>query len=239
MKKIFAILLIFQCVLISAQGQTYENSPKEAKAVNRIGVQAGFNMAKNIYVADGATSFNDEMKFLPAFNVGFYTEKGKHDYFTTQFGLFYQRKGTSSTNSEYHAILDYIQVPLMLNVRMPIAGPVFMKLGLGTYAAYAFNGKIKDGDETIMDLFSFPKDKPEENKMLKPYDFGISFSGQIEYILPDKRTIEFSVKYDLGVTKISNNYSLIPELEPFDMGIKNNVLSFNLVYSFDLNKPLE
>lgn len=237
MRKLLTFLMLFVSISTFSFSQTQTPTTTLAtKVVKRIGLQAGFSMAKNVYFADGATEFNDEMSNLPAFNVGFYTEQGKSQYFTTQFGLFYQKKGTKGDGG-YSLSLDYIQVPLTWNIRMPIAGPVFMKLGIGPYAAYAFNGKMKvDQEGTVMDLFSLPQKNANENKMLSPFDFGIVFGGQVEYVLPDKRTIELSFKYDMGVSKISNDFVIVDGAEPSNLGIKNRVLSFNLVYSFNLSK---
>jgi hypothetical protein len=86
-----------------------------------------------------------------------------------------------------------------------------------------------------MDIFSMPKKEAIENKDLNPLDFGVSFGGQIEYILPDKRSIELAVKYDVGVWKASNE-TVDEDFGTYNPGLKNRVLSINLVYSFNLSK---
>jgi hypothetical protein len=229
MKKNLLVLTLLIGVFSLSFGQT-----DGKKAINRIGVQGGYSMAtfEMIDFDDEEMGFAPSSTVFPAFNAGFFSESGSSPYFTTSIGLYYQKKGYKYED-EIHS-LDYIHVPLMLNARLPIAGPVFLKVGLGPYASYAFNGKIKSDDYSSNDIFSFPKKRVEENKFYNPFDLGVSFGGQLEFVLPDSRTIELAIKYDVGIWKISNDLDAGLG-ETMNFGIKNRVLSFNLVYSFNLS----
>lgn len=233
MRNLFTVLSFLVSFSILGMGQSQGTQPEVVRAVKRIGFQAGYSMAKNVFFADGQAETNQGASFLPAFNAGFFTEQGKSEYFTTQIGLYYQKKGGKLEDGNIH--LHYIHVPMMMSIRMPIAGPVYMKAGLGPYASYAFMGKMETPIGDFMDIFSFPTKVASDNKPFNPFDFGVSFGGQVEYVLPDKRSIEIAVKYDVGIWKASNT-----QLDEFDEEynpvIKNRVLSINLVYTFNLNK---
>jgi hypothetical protein len=234
----FAIVaagLIFSFSTVSAQ-ESENITP--SKGISRVGIQAGYNHANQLYYADGLDFLNDHLKPLSGFNAGIFTENGSSDYFTTMIGIFYSSKGSSEKGGSGVWRGHYLQVPLMFNFRMPIYGPVFMKVGLGPYIAYAFAGKEKSEGSTSRDIFGFPASEERnkyKNKPYTPLDYGLMFGGQVEYVLPDKRTIEIGVRYGLGIQSISNPHGT-PELFFEDFGLKNNVLSVNLIYSFDVSK---
>jgi len=215
------------------------------KVINRIGLKSSFNLASAKFVNDDIPEnqfINDEMKAVPRASVMFLWENGHSEYFVTQVGLGYTGKGYKALSGTL--TMHYIEVPIIWNFRLPIAGPVYIMGGFGPYFSFAFNGKEKRTDFatgeqiTLNDILEYTPGKDAvNNKAYNPFDAGLIFGGTVEVQLPEGKIIEVGAHYQVGVQKISNKWSMGGDPEVFDNpGIKNSILSISVSFLFDLNK---
>jgi hypothetical protein len=238
MKKLPTIKLLVAVVLIIICSTSFTQ-------YKRIGIIAGMN------ISDIRISYQNDLTrdFKPSnvygASAGFLFQSSKNNYFVTNFGLIYSGKGTIMTyvGEKSELRLHYIQMPLIFNFRIPIAGPVYIKGGFGPYASYSFLGKEKyDGLENE-DIFSMARkykggmldvDKDEVLKPYNPFDLGLIFGGDVEINLPKGTSLDVRFNYELGVWKISNEIMI--DETPINFGYKNNNMSITVAYLFDVTK---
>ncbi len=235
MKKVLFVLILLSCVtVISAQEQT----PK--KAVSRFGVKTSLNLSGVRYLSsDFQQLVGSDLERLPNGAFGIYGESGS-DYFVTQIGLQYFGKGFSTgdnSTTRFHAV----QVPLMLNFRLPIVHGLGVQMGLGGYGGISFLARENADDIINEDILSFKRNIENNNdsdvKMYNPWDFGLSFGGCVEYEYMDGKIVELGFQYDLGLWEVSNEYAYIDGADPFNPGMKNDAFVISLAFLFDKTKP--
>jgi hypothetical protein len=221
------------------QPVVYTNvKPEVLKKIRRIGFMTGYSSSKILLVEDAFQEFNSGFTSLPGFHAGFFTEVGNHDYFTTTFGLTYGRKGSRGEDG-YELKLDYIRIPLVFNMRVPITKDIAVLGGMGAYGSIAFFGKETSDGFTSINILSADFLDLFENDRVRPYspfDFGLNFGGKVEYILPNHSIVNLGVNYDFGIARISNSYDHFEIGSPFNLGIKNRTLNITAAYMFNLNK---
>lgn len=214
------------------------NDPKTDKKIRRIGLMTGYSSSKIVLVEDAFQEFNSGFSSLPGFHAGFFIETGGHAYFTTTFGLGYSRKGSRGEDG-YELKLYYIRVPLIFNVRVPITKEIAVLGGMGAYGAIAFFGKETSEDFTSINILSADFLDLFENDRVRPYspfDFGLTFGGKVEYILPNNAIANIGASYDFGIARISNKYDHFEINAPFNLGVKNRTFNLTIAYMFDLTK---
>lgn len=216
------------------------------KVISRIGLKTSLNFASAQFANDNLAEnqlLNDGMKSVTRASAMFLWENGHSEYFVTQIGLGYTSKGYSTLNNTL--TMHYIELPIIWNFRLPIAGPVNIMGGFGPYFSFAFSGKQKiagmDGEVTLNDILEYtPGKSANENKMYNPFDGGLIFGGTVEINLPEGKILEVGAHYQVGVQKISNKweqeYAGVGDASYENPGVKNRTFSISLSFLFDLNK---
>lgn len=235
MKKVFFVLILLSCVtVISAQEQT----PK--KTVSRFGVKTSLNLSGVRYLnSDFQQLVGSDLERLPNGAFGIYGESGS-DYFVTQIGLQYFGKGFAMSEN-YLTRFHAVQVPLMLNFRLPIIHGLGIQMGFGGYGSISFLARENNDGIINEDILSFkrePDNSSDNNvKMYNPWDFGLSFGGCVEYEYMDGKIVELGFQYDLGLWEVTNDYAFIEGADPFNPGMKNDAFVISLAFLFDKTKP--
>ncbi len=206
----------------------------------RIGLKAGANLT-NVRVTDGEfAQLIDQSVFdqVVGANVGFLNQFSGNNVFVTDVGFFYSLKGCK--DDSFKLRMNYIQIPLVFKIRLPIAGPVALQGGFGPYVSYCFLGRETVGnvtDENILSWRSKNKDSffESELKPYNPWDAGMIFDFDIEVGLPNDKTLLIGFNYEMGILKISNEWEIIPE-QYANPALKNQAFTFNISYLFNLRK---
>jgi len=179
------------------------------------GLKAGMNIA-NFHGDVVGGLFESKMGFCAG---GFITFKVAN-IVAIQPEVLYTQKG-SKWEAEFiwgtwNINLNYLEIPVLLKVIMPIQGMIKPHLFVGPY--FAFNltakGKIEDNGQS---------DEDDIDEFVKDTDFGAVFGGGIDFGLPAGKIV-FDARYSLGLTAIYE--------EVFGFDVKNNVFSFMLGYAF-------
>jgi hypothetical protein len=235
------ILLLLFFITLPMQGQAPATSSRGIKQVSRIGLQLGVNLPKQVFTTITDENIYPDFDSPARFTAGFYSESGAFEYFVTQFGVFYSSAGYKI--DDHILRLDYLQVPVVMNFRTPITGPVFLQAGMGPYFGFAFNGVMKTGSLIERDILSIPGDNLEENKPYGYFDGGLIFGGSVEWVLPTSQILKLGVSYNLGIIKVSNKHIFMMddgdggfEAVELNTGAKNRIFSIHLSYLLDLKR---
>lgn len=239
MKKITITLSLLLMILIPSQLDAQ---------YKRIGVRAGINIANQRIANQTELTRGISPSSIIGGTGGFLFQSSKNNYFVTNFGLLYSGKGAVIEEStlKFH----YIQMPLVFNFRIPIAGPVYFKAGFGPYLGYSFIGSESSGGLKNEDIFSLKRkingglmsvDDPSEIKPFNPIDLGVMFGGDVEINLPNNTSLDVRFDYEIGVWSTSNDMLLVPDDEDsvFNMQLKNNTMRITVAYMFDVTKQTE
>lgn len=235
MRKII-VLNAFIFLLAQTFAQPSSGSGFKTKQIQRIGIQMGINLPKQVFTTINNPDLLPDFSNPARFSAGFYSESGVSEYFVTQVGVFYSGAGYKINNDILR--LDYLKVPVIMNFRTPIVGPVYLQVGMGPYFGFAFNGVFKSDDIIERDILSFPGGDVQENKPYSYFDGGLIFGGSAEWVLPNSQIIKLGVSYHLGIIKVSNKHMVSDGGDPVEVnnGAKNRILSINVCYLLNLRK---
>ena len=176
------------------------------------GLKAGMNIA-NVHGDDViGPYYESKMGFCAG---GFITFKVAN-IIAIQPEILYTQKGTKweeefvgeTWKITYN--FNYLEIPVLLKVIMPIQGMIKPHLFVGPYFAYNLTAKVK----TRYNGLDF-------DEVIKDSDFGAVFGGGIDFGLPAGKIV-FDARYSLGLTTIDEE----------GPDVKNNVFSFMLGYAF-------
>lgn len=183
------------------------------------GLKAGMNIA-NLHGDDvEGLGFESKMGFCAG---GFITFKVAN-IVAIQPEVLYTQKGNKweeEFNGETWKVtfnLNYLEIPVLLKVIMPIQGMIKPHLFAGPYFAYNLTAKVKEE-------YNGQSDEEDIDEYFKDTDFGTVFGGGIDFGLPVGKIV-FDARYSLGLTSID---------EPDDgtADVKNDAFSFMLGYAF-------
>ena len=181
------------------------------------GLKAGMNIA-NLHGDDViGPYYESKMGFCAG---GFITFKVAN-IVAIQPEVLYTQKGTKQEEEfmgeTWKATfnLNYLEIPVLLKVIMPVQGMIKPHLFVGPYFAYNLTAKLKMEYNGSFDEIDF-------DEYVKNTDFGAVFGGGIDFGLPAGKIV-FDARYSLGLTTIDE--------EGFE-DVKNNVFSFMLGYAF-------
>ncbi|MCL5031471.1 MAG: PorT family protein [Bacteroidetes bacterium] len=142
------------------------------------------------------------------------------DMFALQPEVAYTMKGASSSGGGETNTwsFNYIEVPVLLKLYIPIAGTSTIKPNIYAGPAFAFNvaanfEQTVNGQSTTTDM----------STAMKGFDMSIAFGGGVGFNV-GSGLLDFSVRYSLGMTSWDNsgkNYTLT-----------NNVFSIVAGYGF-------
>lgn len=200
-------------------------APQASAQGIKLGVKGGVNIAD--FGGSDADSLGST-KSKAGFVGGAFAEFMIGDMFAIQPEVLYSQKGIKAEEAGATAKLklDYIEVPVLFKVNIPIEGS---KVRPSVYAgpAVAFKASCKvSGSVGGVDV-DVDCDDPLIDLPVKSTDFGVAFGGGIAFDVGGAE-VGIDVRYTLGLTKIDD------DPDPFD--IKNRVISIMGTVGFSPNK---
>lgn len=186
---------------------------------DKYGIKGGLNFAyvSNVEAAPGL----DHSRHTGLIFGGFY-RFDLNDIFALQPEVYYSQKGMqvsgtiSGTQVTGKDLLYYIEIPVLMKVKIPAKGKFIPSLFAGPYASYLLIAKEKSewngesGEKNITDD-------------LKVLDFGLAFGANLDYEI-GKGSIILDVRYSLGLLKIQK--------EGDEPDSKNSSLTVMMGYAF-------
>jgi hypothetical protein len=200
-----ALLVVLLCVALT---------PAPAQKITG-GFKGGMNLAR----MHGDEVLDAEIKF--GFCGGGFASFALGQFLVIQPELLYSQKGArweeeildETWTMTYK--LNYVELPLLLKMTMPVQGKVKPNLFLGPYFGIMITDprfELEfDGTTGETDL-----------EGVKDTDAGVVFGGGIDFGLP-RGKIVFDIRYSLGLITVDDEGGA---------DVKNNVFSFLLGYSF-------
>jgi hypothetical protein len=206
MKKYFTLLLILAAFTSFSLAQM------------QIGPKAGLNIAnlsgEDVEDTDTKTGFAGGVFFMYQFS----------NMFAIQPEAYYTMKGATQKLSiegvtvDITGTLDYIEVPLLLKLLIPIQGSsVHPAIFAGP--SVGFNITAKEKYEAQGESYEI------DYEDVKSTEFGMVFGGGVGFPV-GKNELGFDVRYILGLTTVDDS------AEAAD--VKNNVINFNVYFGFSL-----
>ena len=205
MKNLFLLSLTFIALFIT---------PLNAQM--QIGPKAGLNIAN--FVGDDANFFGIDFESRTGFTGGIFFMFQFSSLFAIQPEAYYTMKGAtlSGENSDITWSLDYIEVPVLLKLIIPVVGSnIRPSVFAGPSVGFNTTAKIKSESEE--------QDIKED---VKSTDFGLVFGGGIG-IMIGKNELGFDIRYILGLSLLDDTSSNADD-------IKNAVINFNMYFGFSL-----
>jgi hypothetical protein len=192
----------------------------------QLGLKAGLNIA-NVggSDADKLISENEEISLdsKTGFEGGLFFMYQFNQMFAIQPEAYYSMKGAtySEGNGELTLSLDYIEVPLLFKLLIPIQGSNFRPtVFVGPSVGFNSTSNVKaevDG-ETILDM-----DLKDETTST---EFSLVFGGGIGFGVGGNE-LGIEIRYILGLNSWDDSD------DPVD--VTNNVLNFNAYFGFNLH----
>jgi len=200
----------------------------QASAQNiKLGVKGGVN------IADLGGSDVGDTKTKSGLIAGAFAEFMIGDMFAVQPEVLYSQKGTKAAEAGVDAKLklDYIEIPVLLKVNIPIEGSkVHPNVYAGPALAIKSSCKLSGSDGSVsIDLDCDDPlivDAIGEEFPIKSTDFGLVFGGGISFDVGGA-DVGVDVRYNLGLTKIL-------DVDP-STDTKNKVISIMGTVGFKLN----
>lgn len=202
-------IIIITLALVAATSMVY------AQGITG-GLKAGMNIA-NIH-GDDVEDFGYESK--TGLCVGGFVAFNVANIVAIQPEVLYTQKGAKYEDEffdgTYTLGLDYLEIPVLLKVIMPVQGMIKPHLFVGPYFARNLTARTAWEENGQSD---------EENvsEYVEDSDFGTVFGAGIDFGLPAGKIV-FDARYSLGLTSIDASG------DPAD--IKNKAFSFMLGYAF-------
>jgi hypothetical protein len=199
-------------------------------------VKGGLNLANVSTQSDGSIN---SAKTRASFNVGLMGDIPLAPVLSLQVGAEFTGKGS---RAQYNSSLYtgtytfrpyYIEVPVNLVVKIPVAPHIAVILGGGGYGAAGVAGKYKTDISSVVGSGSSSQNIKWTNSddvttgtpngsgvgVLRRYDFGLDFLAGVEV-----GPVQLSLNYGLGLTKLSSTADNTNDSD------KNRVLSLNLAF---------
>jgi len=187
------------------------------------GIKGGVNIA-NIHGEDSG----DEGDWKTGFAGGIFLDWGITPLFGIQPELLYIQDGSKAyfLEGDWYLKFNYLQVPVLAMVDLPVGGPLIPVLYAGPYVSLLIDSKmtvVADGSSMTVGLKDYTMS----------YDTGFVFGAALDFSLgPGKMTIEG--RYNLGMKEIDDGIAAgifdIPDVEKTDM--KNESWMIMVGYAF-------
>ena len=129
------------------------------------------------------------LQIEPTYATGGVKETGP--LFQTQLGQVVNGSITSKTS--------YIQIPILLKLKIPVAGPVSPYVVAGPDIGFLMSAKETDEPN------GYPSSEGDIKDNLKSLNFALDFGAGVGYKLVPKTTLTFDVRYSLGLSDIASD----------------------------------
>ncbi len=187
---------------------------------NRLGLVGGVSIANF-----GGDDSGDSDSSL-GLSGGAFLSVGVNESWAIRPGVYYVQKGAegSEGTSEFEFNLDYIEVPVLLEFRVPTTGAMGVHLFGGPAVALEVNCDIEASDGSVSG--SVECDAPELGGFIdtKTVDFGLMLGGGIDFAASESVDIVIEGSYNLGLTSIDDSGA--------DADLKNRAFQFHAGVSF-------
>ncbi len=205
-KKVSALLVLIVMTVLQVKAQDATTSTPASANSGGFIIKGGVNFS-NISTKNNG-SYNDA-NTLTTFNVGVLADVPLASILSLQPGVVLTGKGSKASGSALGVSSTtkfnplYIEVPVNLVVKLPIAASSNVFFGAGPYGAIGVGGKWKNntsagGIESNSDEnIKFGSDNSDD---LKRFDFGLNGLAGIEV-----SRVMIGVNYGLGLAKIFPN----------------------------------
>jgi Outer membrane protein beta-barrel domain len=94
---------------------------------------------------------------------------------------------------------SYIQIPILLNLKIPVTGPVSPYIVAGPDISFILSAKETDEPN------GYPSSEGDVKDQLKSLNFALDFGAGIGYKLVPTTTLTFDVRYSLGLSDIASD----------------------------------
>jgi hypothetical protein len=184
---------------------------KTRLAANEIGFKGGLGLSHLVY-SDALAGAQAK----PGFQFGLFYNLKFYKTLSIQMELLYTRKGNQVPGSHnFH--IDYIEMPILLKIHIPIKDKIAPDIFLGEYTAFCLSAKVIDNQTG---------DSYDEINGIKRIDFGIVTGASHDFRI---KSLKMSVgaRYSASLINIIKSpYKKIKE------SIKNKTIMFTFGFSF-------
>jgi hypothetical protein len=230
---------LLACTALMAQNTTTIVTSSETGLFTNTGgiyLKGGLNLANVSTSSDGSVN---SAKTRASFNAGFMGDIPLTDFLSLQLGASFTGKGSRAQYSStfytgtYTFRPYYVEIPVNLVFKIPVAPDVAIMLGGGGYAAMGVAGNYEtdiasgagtsSSNQTIKwtdagDITT-ASENGSQTGVLRRYDFGLNFLGGVEV-----GPVQMTANYGMGLTKISSTADNNNDDD------KNRVWSLNLAF---------
>ena len=219
MKRLNLFLLIMTLLMaaVSADAQYYSNGKpippgkRSAYYANQSSRHHNFYNLNNTYfglrLGFGISTVNSDSKLLntnktrTGLNVGVVvgTQLSSQAPVFFETGLYYTEKGGKSTynSTDFSYSLNYLELPLIVKYKIPIADKIAVEPFLGGYLACGVGGKIKDfNNREAYNSFNSKNANAAFNRFDGGIRLGCGFSYDVMYV---------EAGYDIGLSNIGKD----------------------------------
>lgn len=136
-------------------------------------------------------------KDLLGFCAGLVAVMPAGEQFAFRIELLYSQKGHEAEvvgpfGGEWKTTLDYIELPVLLQLAVPLSESVRPVLFAGGYGAYLVSAKLGAEESEDVDV----KDS------FKEFDYGAVLGAGLEFRIGEKNKLLLDARYNLGLAKI-------------------------------------
>ena len=188
-----------------------------------IGGSIGLNLSKLDYNSD-IISDGYNINFRNGIKAGLFIEYPITNQFIISTELNYSMRGAEHNsngvfwplNYKFITKMDYLEIPITLQYRMPLGINISPKIFAGAEAAFLLQAKTEYYENDILQM--------EVNSNSQSNEYGVIFGIGADYNLSTNKII-FDIRYYYGISNIDKNES---------SKTTNKTISFNIGYAFSL-----
>jgi len=210
MKKRVTVLIMLAALLFMTNGV----------AQMQIGPKAGLNIA-NLGGDDADELVGESLDSKTGLNLGIFFMYQFSNMFAIQPEAYYSMKGATykEGGGELTITLDYIEVPLLLKLIIPVEGSnirpsIFAGPAIGFNTTSKLKVEFDDESEEV--------DMKDDTKST---DFSLVFGGGLGFMVGNNE-LGFDIRYILGLSSIDDSSD--------EIDLKNTAFSFNVYFGFSL-----
>jgi hypothetical protein len=195
MRKFFGIVFCLVALTSSAQ--------------LKLGINAGYHMAQ--FAATGSNTGDYDLSAVNGYHFGLIADEKLSKEFYLNIGLEFNHKGgivnkssQALTGTNYTMSLNYLQIPIILNYKIPITKTSSFILGGGFYTAFGLSGKLTGTSyyttiTNVDEKIDFTNNSSNSNiNVVKPLSWGYIFNTGIEW---KKYQFKFNYAHDFNKLK--------------------------------------
>ncbi len=173
----------------------------EDAALGGIGLKVGGAFTRVAYSGPGEAAFNDNINDDIGYSAGIQAVFGINEFIAIQPELLYVNKGYQLPQSVAGQAnlttdnFDYVQLPVLASLRLPLLRVFTPKLLVGPHLAY------KIGGNTVTDRGNEPDIEDHLTEDYNPIDFGFTLGAGFDVGL-ESFTLNVELRYELGLVPV-------------------------------------